>query len=547
MRWNVGKILRLRRSYASSLGPGLKKRTSFFPKSLIFSSGLAIGLFAYSQCASLDSNQGSTLPLDGMGEPVYATAAEESTAIVKIKGIVGDENVTDAADLIDTHTRTILQVRQPKKEEKPRTVVYPSSTDEVSKILKICHVHRVPVTPFSGGTSLEGQITPVYGGISLDMSNMNHVLEIHKEDLDVVVQPAVGWQDLNEQLAPYELFFGPDPGPGAQIGGMIGTSCSGTNAYRYGTMRQNVVNVTVVLADGSIIKTRRRPRKSSAGYSLTELFVGAEGTLGVVTEATLKLSPIPPVVRVGLLTFQTAKDASTTVQKILQAGIILDAIEFLDDNTMKFMNQSGTTDREWSEKYTLLLRFAGSSSSIVEHQIKDVEKVSAENKALTFEFAKNQDETEELWMARKQAVLSVISLAPEGYVFGSTDVAVPISRLAEIISETKEYLDSLGIPQGIVGHVGDGNFHTMLLYDPSTQKKLVDDFVSHMTKMALALDGTCTGEHGVGLCKRQDLLEEVGPSTVDAMRKLKQAYDPHFILNPGKVFSVSRTKDVSDH
>lgn len=547
MKRNFARLLRISRPYSSSTGPGTGPQGKFLSTTLIFTAGLASGLLAYNQLKPAKPKAASTLPLASLKEPSYASPSEERTAVAEIKKLIGDDKVSDEHDLIDMHADSDWQTRHPKKGEKPQVIVYPTSTEEVSKILKICHDYRVPVTAFSGGTSLEGHFTPVYGGISLDMSNMCNVISIHKDDLDVVVQPAVGWEDLNDQLQPYGLFFGPDPGPGAQIGGMIGTACSGTNAYRYGTMRQNVVNLTVVLADGTILKTRQRPRKSSAGYSLSDLFVGAEGTLGIVTEATLKLNPIPPVRRVGLMTFDTARNATDTVEQILQSGLILDAIEFLDDSMMKIINESGATDRKWSEKFTLLLRFAGSSASTVENQVKDVKKISEQNSSRSFEFARNQDETDELWSARKNALWSVFYAAPKGHKCWTTDVAVPISHLTEIISETKDDLAALGLREGIVGHVGDGNFHALLTYDPETQTREIEDAVHRMILRALSLDGTCTGEHGVGVGKRRYVLEELGRPAVDAMRKLKQAYDPNFILNPGKVFSISSTHDVSDH
>lgn len=547
MRFNIGRLLRTGHRYGSSNITGKNITRNRFPKIILFSSGMAGGILISKQFGPANYAEKSTLSLNAMDDPSYADTLDERAAIGQIINVVGEDNVSGEKDLTSMHAVTSLQSRQPRKGEIPQFVVYPCSTEEVSKILSICHQYRVPVTAFSGGTSLEGQITPVYGGISLDLSRMDKLIEVHKNDLDVVVQPAIGWQDLNEQLSPYNLFFGPDPGPGAQIGGMVGTACSGTNAFRYGTMRQNVVNLTVVLADGTIIKTRRRPRKSSAGYSLTELFVGAEGTLGIVTEATLRVNPVPTVVRVGLLTFESAKEASDTVEKILQKGIILDAIEFLDQNTMKNINQSEMTARRWNEKYTLLLRFAGSSKSSVEGQIKDVKEVSAQNNCLTVEFARSQDETEELWTARKNAALSLFNSAPEGHRFWTTDVAVPISHLTEMIIGSKDHLASLGIREGTIGHVGDGNFHSMLVYDPETQEKQVQEAVSHMIRRALALGGTCTGEHGVGVAKRQYVLEEVGQPTIDAMRRLKQAFDPHFILNPGKIFSISHKNDIIDH
>lgn len=542
----INRLLGVGRRYSTSLRGGKNSRGVMF-KSFTFLSGMTGGALLYDKIESVEGSVNSLLPLCDMKEPIYATPSQERQAISEIRDVVGDENISGNKDTAEMHATTSLQARAPREGEYPDFVVYPSSTEEVSKIMKICHHYRMPITAYAGGTSLEGQITPIRRGISLDMSNMNRLIEVHDKDFDVVVQPGIGWQDLNEQLEPHGVFFGPDPGPGAEIGGMIGTACSGTNSYRYGTMRQNVINVTVVLTDGSVIKTRRRPRKSSAGYSLTDLFVGAEGTLGIVTEATLKVNPIPAAVRVGLLTFDTADEATDTVEKILQNGIMLDAIEFLDDHTMKNINDTGVTDRKWDEKFSLLLRFAGSSRDSVDKLIDDVRTVAAENKCRSVEFARDEDESNDLWLARKNAASSLLNSAPMGYRFWTTDVAVPISHLTEMIVESKKHVASLGLREGTIGHVGDGNFHCMMVYDPNTQIEAVEEVVDKMIHRALALGGTCTGEHGVGLGKREHVIEEVGSPAVDAMRKLKQAYDPYFILNPGKIFSVSQKYDAVDH
>ena len=377
---------------------------------------------------------------------------------------------------------------------------------------------------------------------------MDQILAVHKDDLDVVVQPAVGWEVLADSLDDYNLMFGPDPGPGAEIGGMVGTSCSGTNAYRYGTMRQNVVNLTVVLADGTIIKTKRRPRKSSAGYSLTELFIGSEGTLGVVTEATLKVYAKPPIRRVGMLTFDKIDDATSTVQDILQSGLNLDAVELMDDEQMKLINQAGTTDSTWEEKNSLLLRFAGSSENIINSEIEKVKELAKPHNSLNLKFASSEDESEELWSARKNALWSTQSAAKPGSKMWTTDVAVPISKLSKLVHDCKQQISSNNLTASIIGHVGDGNFHCCIAYDPTDkkEKEIVETIVDNLVNEAIDLEGTCTGEHGVGVGKRGYLLKEVGPETVGLMRQIKSALDPYSILNPGHVFTTSHN-DVPNH
>lgn len=350
-----------------------------------------------------------------------------------------------------------------KENERPFLVLYPSTTEEVSRIMKICHRRRIPVTPYSGGTSLEGHYAATKGGVCVDFRRMDRILQLHKRDLDVVVQPALGWEDLNEQLAEHGLFFPPDPGPGAMIGGMVGTGCSGTNAYRYGTMREWVLSLTVVLADGTIIKTRQRPRKSSAGYDLTKMFIGSEGTLGLVTEATLKLTVKPKSQSVAVASFPTVHAAAECVARVVEEGIPVAGVEILDDVQMKCINASKSTSRQWSESPTLFFKFTGTPLGVKE-QIGLVQKIAKSTASRSFEFARGEEEMRELWSARKEALWSVMAMkrSPEDHVW-TTDVAVPISKLPDIIEQTKEDMTQSGLLAGICGHVGDGNFHGELI------------------------------------------------------------------------------------
>lgn len=375
--------------------------------------------------------------------------------------ILGKENVSTLETDLEDHSTSSWSSHRPKPDEQPFCVVFPSSTEEVAEVMKICHLRRIPVVGYSGGTSLEGHFTPTRKGISIDFGRMNKIVRLHKEDLDVVVQPAVGWELLNEELAKDDLFFPPDPGPGAMIGGMVGTGCSGTNAYRYGTMREWVLSLTVVLADGTIIKTRQRPRKSSAGYDLTKLFIGSEGTLGLVTEATLKVTVKPESTSVAVCTFPSIASAADCVGKVVSKGLPIAAIEILDDNQMQFINESGVTSRQWREEPTLFFKFAGSPAGVKE-QVADVKALARQAGSKSFEFARNQQEQDELWSARKDALWSTMAAMNPGDRVWTGDVAVPMSRLPEIIEQTKEDIRKSGIRGSIVGHVGDGNFHCEL-------------------------------------------------------------------------------------
>ncbi|KAK3938926.1 hypothetical protein QBC46DRAFT_389219 [Diplogelasinospora grovesii] len=489
-----------------------------------------------------DPDPSSTLPLSATRPPKHKTGkAELEAAWADFVEIVGKENVSTTADDLEQHATSEWSSHQSDPSERPFCVVYPGSTDEVARVMKVCHARRIPVVGYSGGTSLEGHFTPTRGGICVDFNRMDKVLALHKEDLDVVVQPAVGWEGLNEMLAEHNLFFPPDPGPGAMIGGMIGTGCSGTNAYRYGTMKEWVLSLTVVMADGTVIKTRQRPRKSSAGYDLTRLFIGSEGTLGLVTEATLKVTVKPQSSSVAVASFGSIRQAADCVAKVVGDGIPIAAIEILDDDQMRFINRAGATSRQWAEAPTLFFKFTGTDKGVKE-QISIVRDIAKKvGGALTFDFAKGDQEQTELWSARKEALWSTMNVRRPGDHVWTGDVAVPMSRLPDIIEETKQDLKKTGLTSSIVGHVGDGNFHIILLYNDS-ERKLAEDCVHRMVKRAIEMEGTVSGEHGVGLVKRDYLNHELGETTVDAMRKIKAAFDPLCLLNCDKVVRVEKPK-----
>lgn len=405
----------------------------------------------------------STTPL-ASADPLYHNIAPSNlqAAWADFVDIVGESNVsTDVKDL-QHHSGSDWSSYNNKDTERPFMIVCPSSTEEVSRVVKICHERRIPITAYSGGTSLEGHFSATRGGICIDFARMDKILKLHKDDLDVVVQPALGWELLNEELSKDGLFFPPDPGPGAKIGGMVGTGCSGTNAYRYGTMRDWVLNLTVVLADGTIIKTRQRPRKSSAGYDLTRMFIGSEGTLGLVTEATLKVTVKPKSESVAVASFPRIRDAAECVARIVGEGVPIAAVEILDDMQMRCINESGSTSRSWKEVPTLFFKFAGTPSGVNE-QIQIVRSLAQSKGSKSFEFAKNADEAAELWSGRKDALWSVMAKRRDDsdHVW-TTDVAVPISRLPDLINETKEDISNSGLLATVVGHVGDGNFHGKL-------------------------------------------------------------------------------------
>ena len=347
--------------------------------------------------------------------------------------------------------------------------------------------------PFSGGTSLEANFAAPYGGISIDFAFMDQIIALHEDDMDIVVQPSVQWMQLNDEIRETGLFFPVDPGPSARIGGMVGTSCSGTNAVRYGTMKDWVVNLTVVLSNGTVIKTKRRPRKSSAGYNLTGLFVGSEGTLGIVTEITLKLAVIPQETTVAVVTFPTIRAAASAAAQIMKVGVPVGAMEIMDEVQMNVVNRAGGTGKTWKEMPTMFFKFSGTKAGVQDH-IHVVESITKACGGGDFDFAKDPQEARVLWSARKEALWSMLSLKKEGQELWSTDVAVPLSRLPDIIEISKKEMDELGLFASILGHVGDGNFHESVLYDNTNpiERAAVEKCVHDMVDRALEMDGTCT-------------------------------------------------------
>ncbi|KAF2006747.1 hypothetical protein P154DRAFT_517772 [Amniculicola lignicola CBS 123094] len=502
------------------------------------------GGYWFGQSGQLPPDLSSTSPLATTIPPRHnISEANMEAAWIEFRAIVGRENMSLEKSELESHAGSSWSSHPTSPGDIPFCVVKPGSTEDVSKIMKICHARRIPVTAYSGGTSLEGHFAATRGGVCVDFSRMDKIVAFHPEDLDVVVQPSMGWEHLNEELAKSSLFFPPDPGPGAQIGGMVGTGCSGTNAYRYGTMKDWVLSLTVVLADGTVIKTRQRPRKSSAGYDLTRMFIGSEGTLGLVTEAVLKVTVKPQHTSVAVSAFPSVKQAADCVFKVVGAGIPIAAIEILDDVQMKCINDAGMTHKEWKASPTLFFKFAGTPSAVKE-QIAQVQKLAKATGSQSFEFAKNQEEQDELWSARKEALWSVMAQGHGSEEMGiwTTDVAVPISKLAQIIDETKEDISKSGILGSIVGHVGDGNFHSIILYNKKTEHAKTEEIVHRMVKRAIELEGTATGEHGIGLVKRDYLPHELGVDTIDAMRRLKLAYDPQCLLNCDKIVRVQPPK-----
>jgi D-lactate dehydrogenase (cytochrome) len=468
-----------------------------------------------------------------MATHVYATALEagpRDAAIAEIKVLVGDR-LSTAKAVREQHGRD-ESYHAPAP---PDAVAFARSTDEVSAIVKICARHKVPVIPYGTGTSLEGHVAALRGGVCIDVSQMNQVLEVNAEDLDVRLQPGVTRKQLNEYLRDTGLFFPIDPGADASLGGMAATRASGTNAVRYGTMRENVLSLTVVLADGRVIRTSKRARKSSAGYDLTRLFVGSEGTLGVITELTLRLYGIPEAMSSATCWFKDIDGAVNTVIQTIQAGIPVARIEIADDVQMDAINRYSKLNMPVAP--TLWLEFHGTERGVQE-QAEMVQAIAAEHGGADFAWTTNPEDRKKLWQARHDAAYANKALRPNGQVW-ATDVCVPISRLAECIAETKKDIDASFIPAPIVGHVGDGNFHLTLVLDPNDPKDIAeaDRLNNRLVARALALDGTCTGEHGVGYGKVDFLVAEHGEA-VSVMRTIKRALDPDNLMNPGKIVRV---------
>ncbi len=419
----------------------------------------------------------------------------------------------------------------------PDLVVFCESTEDVSEVLRLADRYAVPVIPFGAGSSIEGQLLAVQGGVSLDLHRMDRVLSVQPEDQTVIVEPGVTRTRLNEEIRHTGLFFPIDPGADASIGGMCATRASGTNAVRYGTMRDNVLALKVVTAAGEVIHTGTRARKSSAGYDLTRLIVGSEGTLGVITEVTLRLYPQPEAVMAAVCSFPSIAAAVQTTIQVIQVGVPIARCELLDTNAVRAVNRhEGLSLREGP---MLLMEFHGTPAGVKE-QIDVVQQVASDEGGLAFEWADTPEERSRLWAARHHAYFAGAQSRP-GCRTVTTDSCVPISRLAECLLETVEEAEAAGLPYFIVGHVGDGNFHVAYLIDPAmpNERETAEQLNLQLVQRALRLDGTCTGEHGIGLHKMRFLESEAGSGAVDMMRTIKRALDPKNILNPGKIFDLS--------
>ena len=417
----------------------------------------------------------------------------------------------------------------------PDAVAFAESTEEVAEIVRQCARYKTPVIAFGTGTSLEGHVAALRGGVCIDVSRMNKVLRVNVEDLDATVEAGVTRKQLNEYLRDTGLFFPIDPGADASLGGMAATRASGTNAVRYGTMRENVLSLTVVLADGQVIKTASRARKSAAGYDLTRLFVGSEGTLGIITEVTVRLYGIPEAISAAVCAFPTIAAAVDTVILTIQSGVPVARIELLDEAQIDAINKYSKLDHKVAP--TLFFEFHGSAAGVGE-QVETVKGIAQEHGGDDFRWATSPEERSKLWQARHDAYYAALALRP-GSKGWPTDVCVPISRLADCIADTKRDLAESSIPSALAGHVGDGNFHLIFMIDPQSTEEIAEAsrLNDRMVARALAMEGTCTGEHGIGYGKMDFLVAEHGPA-VAVMRSIKESLDPDGIMNPGKIVRV---------
>jgi len=454
----------------------------------------------------------------------------DDNLIEALRGIVGDR-LSTGLSVREQHSQDLsFHYGAPAD-----VVVFAQSTEEVSSIVKICAARKVPIVPYGAGTSLEGHLAALEGGVSIDLSGMDKIIAINQGDMDATVQAGVTRKQLNQHLHNTGLFFPIDPGADASLGGMVATRASGTNAVRYGTMRESVMALTVVKADGSIIKTGTRARKSSAGYDLTRLFVGSEGTLGIVTEVTVRLHGIPESMLSAVVSFHDIETAVNTVIQTMQMGIAIARIEFLDEVQMAAVNSYSNLD--YPEQPTLFLEFTGTETTVRE-QVQLVEDLCDDNGGGDFRWAEKQEDRNALWQARHDAAYAAMALRP-GAKPWFTDVCVPISNLAECILETRKDIDDSILIAPILGHVGDGNFHLGLLINPDDEQEFAAaEYINRrMIQRAIDMGGTCSGEHGIGYGKKEFMEAEHG-AALDVMRDIKRTLDPDNIMNPGKVFDL---------
>ena len=469
-----------------------------------------------------------------MNQPIaskYLRREMPATLLDELKAVLGTERVSTASAVREHHGHDESHF----PDALPDAVVFAESTEEVAAIVKACAKHKFPIIPYGTGTSLEGHILAIHGGVTLDLSKMNQVLAVHAEDLDAVVQAGVTRKALNAHIKDTGLFFPIDPGADASIGGMSATRASGTAAVRYGTMKENVLALTVVMADGRIVNTGRRTKKSSAGYDLTRLFVGSEGTLGVITEITVKLYPQPEAMSAAVCCFPNMVAAANTVIQTIQLGVPIARCDFVDPLTVRALNNFSKTTLQ--EKPTVFFEFHGTESSVKE-QAELVQQIATEHGAQEFQWATKPEDRSKLWQARHDAYFACLQLQP-GCRIVSTDVCVPISRLAECLEETEKDITASGRMVPVLGHIGDGNFHLCIIVDPNSEADILaaEQMNERLVKRAIAMEGTCTGEHGIGCGKMEFLTEEHGAG-VDVMRMVKRSMDPDNIMNPGKVFSM---------
>jgi D-lactate dehydrogenase (cytochrome) len=488
-------------------------------------------LTAAQQAATLTAKEGTPMALAEASQSSARDRKATDAVIAKLAARFGNRLVTSRA-VREQHGHTTTWIEN----QPPDAVVFPQSTEDVQDVVRFAAKHRVPVIGYGTGTSLEGQVNAPRGGICLDFRDMNKVLEVHAEDLDCVIEPGVTRKQLNEYLRDKGVFFPIDPGADASLGGMAATRASGTNAVRYGTMKDNVLALKVVLANGEVITTARRAKKSSAGYDLTRLMVGSEGTLGIITELTLRLVGIPEAIAAATCQFPSVEAACNAAILTIQSGIPVARIELLDALQVKACNLYSKLSLP--ETPMLLLEFHGTDASVAE-QSERFGEIAKELGGGPFDWATKAEDRTRLWQARHDSYWSIRQLRP-GTEALSSDVCVPISRLAECVTETQRDAETSGFIAPMVGHVGDGNFHMLLLVDSkdAAEVKRAEDLLERLVDRALAMDGTCTGEHGVGQGKMKYLKAEHGEIALDAMRSIKRALDPLDILNPGKIFSL---------
>jgi D-lactate dehydrogenase (cytochrome) len=468
------------------------------------------------------------MTLPSIAESIESAARE--AAIASLQQLLGDR-LSSAESVREHHGKDAsYHACVP-----PDAVAFAQSTEEVSEIVKLCARHKVPIIPFGAGTGLEGHVVALRGGVCIDISGMNRILQVSVGDLDATVQAGVTHEQLNEHLRSTGLFFSVDPGANSTIGGMAATRASGTNSVRYGTMRENVLSLKVVLPDGCVIRTARRARKSAAGYDLTRLFVGSEGTLGVITEVTVRLYGVPAAVSSAVCSFPSVETAVNVVIKTIQAGVPVARIELADAVQMSAINKYSKLDLPVAP--TLWLEFHGTEASVAE-QAKMVQMIASDHGGTDFSWVTKREDRDRLWRARHDAAYADKALR-EGAQLWSTDVCVPISRLAECITETQKDVAASFLPAPIVGHAGDGNFHVNFVLNPNDPREMAEAerMNQRLVHRALSLDGTCTGEHGVGCGKIDFLIAEHGQA-VSVMRAIKKALDPDNIMNPGKILRL---------